>query len=759
MLSNLKNYYIYSELVQNGTITVPTNCITATTWKNHYNGILNIMKDGIETREVQHMKIVVQFVEDNESVTFYIPDYYLNLIMWYPLVNINKTIRPQHIFFNDEGTTGDSIKKYIDKYFIMPNKLTLSNKTLNNAIADTLFNFSDVDDFSLYLANTLNLEDDIDLMEKSKEYNDFIHCDLSSYPVDQIKDIGLDITNNAIDNYIMKSKKILGYEHCLKNAFAADEGINRRQYKEANFNIGTKPDGLGSIYHDIINQSYITGGLNNLLYLLIDSGASRVAQIISKNNVGDSGGFSRILGLNNMNAFLNPDPTYDCMTKNFEEITITNDKILGMLVDRYYRLRPEGIEYKIHADDTFLIGRKIYLRSPMTCASFAHGHGICYKCYGDLAYTNCDINIGRIAAEIITAQYTQMRLSAKHLLETFINKICWVALFHKYFKIDINLISLNPDLFETGQDMNNFSIRIKMEDIQAEDDEKFFDHKYMNTDSQDMQDSGPFYNEYLTNFYVVTPDDEEIPIYTINEEDGSPADNHIYISNEFSGKIRKMINEKADYNDILEDEVDYIDIPFSYVRDSVLFLLKLENNDLGKSLDVFTDLINKKPVTKQYDRNEILQHLMDVVLKGRVKSMAVHLEVIMANQLRDANDRLKMPDWSVKDAPYELLTLHEALTDNPSVVVSFMYQKLAKALFYPLSYQKTAPSIYDLFFIRKPKKYLNVDHEIYSELNKPKIQKGECPVVFVHDRTAPKPKSTKELLEKFGKIKKTELDD
>ena len=84
----------------------------------------------------------------------------------------------------------------------------------------------------------------------------------------------------------MRSNEIVGYDHCLKYAFGAQEGINIRQYKENNINIGTKPDGQGSIYHDITNRSYINGGLNTLVAQYIDNGASRVAQIISKKNVG-----------------------------------------------------------------------------------------------------------------------------------------------------------------------------------------------------------------------------------------------------------------------------------------------------------------------------------------------------------------------------------------------------------------------------------------------------------------------------------------
>ena len=91
-----------------------------------------------------------------------------------------------------------------------------------------------------------------------------------------------------------------------------------------------------------------------------------------------------------------------------------------------------------------------------------------------------------------------------------------------------------------------------------------------------------------------------------------------------------------------------------------------------------------------------------------------------------------------------------------------MYQKLQKALFYPSTYTKTKASIFDVFFMRKPKKFLTVDHEIHAKVNERKIRDGECPIAFVHN---PKEKGHDYLvninkeLEKFDKREKTELED
>ena len=131
--------------------------------------------------------------------------------------------------------------------------------------------------------------------------------------------------------------------------------------------------------------------------------------------------------------------------------------------------------------------------------------------------------------------------------------------------------------------------------------------------------------------------------------------------------------------------------------------------------------------------------------------------MIISNQIKSDKDRLQDPNWLNEDEPYELLTLNEALTDNPSVINSLVYQKLAKTLYYPLTFKKTAPSIFDPFFMRKPKKFLMADHEIHDVKNTSHMQKGECPIVFVKEGQK-RPLNFRETIEKARNIPKTEID-
>lgn len=750
MLSNMSAYYLYANLVRNGRITIQTKDITNNTWHDHYNGILNILRDGIETEYVQTMVITVQF-ETEESVDLLINDYYLNLLFWFPIIILGDDhIQPQHLVFKN-ALTGKDIKKYVDKFFVIPRKIKIDNKLLNNIIAETVEHFMDIDEFSMFLSNTLNLEDSIELMSVNQDYYNILHADLSEVPLENMKSKGMELVSKA-KNIILHAEEYISHEHCLRNPFISGEGINEKQYKDNSINIGTKPDGQGSIYHERINRSYITGGLNDLVSQYIDSASARVAQIISKKNIGDSGGFSRILGLNNENTFLYPDPNFDCGTNNYIIQHIPNKEILDMLNDRYYKLHPDGELLKITSDKNhYLIGKTIYLRSPIFCASHANRKGVCYKCYGDLAYINKDINIGRIASEIITSQYIQMRLSAKHLLEANIKILNWNENFYNFFVIDVNAVKLRSDL--DTRSFRDWKLIIQFDDIELEKDEDFFKHQYAGNGMKAATDD-PFYNEYVTNFVVVDPEGEEYPINAVVEDDmlDENVPGKLYITSALGALLKTHTS--------IDDISDEIVINLLELADIPLFLIKMENNDLGKSLDMFDDLINKRSVTKEFNAHELLQKMQVYIIKGGIRCKSIQLEILISNQIRNINDRLLMPNWYNKNEPYELLTLNEALTDNVSPIVSLTYRKLSRALNYPLSFRKVHPSIFDPFFMRKPKKMLNIDHEVLDNPNESQIQPGECPVIKIKDHeTIPKPKNLQQFINRFRNKQPTMLDD
>lgn len=686
-LENYKNYLMYADMVKNHEkkiVYVPKE-ITRDTIDDHITAITNILKDGIETEYVHNTKITISWGGDLEC-DLSIIDYWFNLFMWYMVLKTNTPIEPKHIFWQKD-LKRYNLKEYVDNFIITKeNRISIDSRELNSIICDALYKFSEIEQFSYYLANTINNEDDIALMEANPEFYDLLHCSLQGVPFDDVKEAGMNITNRAID-IIKNSKKYIGYDHGLTNSFRANEAINPRQFKEASLNIGTKPNGMGTVYPYIIDKSFKTGGVNDPLSYFIESSTARAAQIMSKTNVGDSGNFARLLGLNNTDTILNLNRAYECMSRHFMKYEIKTSKHLSMIKNRYYRFNPLGMEYLVDDKDTSLIGKTIYMRSPMTCASNSAGNGICKKCYGDLYYTNLNINVGKLAAEILTSILTQILLSAKHLFETKIIKIQWNEEFSDFFDIDINSIKLSDGICDDAM-LKKYTLIIDPEDVILDDDEE--EQSYSDDEDAININDTISYNEYITKFIIRTPVGEEI-------EFGSQDQDPLYISNE----LNKIIRKKA------SNANGKVNIPLSALGDDILFFIKINNNEISKTMNDIIKLINNAQSIEGKTKDEVLQTLVDLVIEGGLNIDSVHLEVILSNQIVSAESIIKKPNWNDPYVQYRMLTLNQALTNNPSVVVSLLYKDLGRTLYNPLTFTKNAPSFFDLFFCEQPQNYIS----------------------------------------------------
>ena len=520
-------------------------------------------------------------------------------------------------------------------------------------------------------------------MNQYPEFNETVHFDTTGIPLEDIKEAGMAATNKQI-RYIKNSN------HCLRDSFRTGEAISPKQYKEVAVNIGSKPDGQGSVFPHPIKHSFMNGGLQSAEEICIESSVGRVAQILQKTNVGESGAFARQLELNNQDTFLNPDPNYVCDTHNFEEITIENETMLNMYDLRYYRTNPNGIDKKLNAKkDKNLIGQRLFFRSPMTCASAARGHGICYKCYGDLAYAEQEINIGQIAAEGLSSIYTQILLSAKHLLESLVIKMEWTKQFYELFTITFNTIALKENGTYRGYKL------IIDDDIKSEEE------------IDDIE-----YNYYINSFIVRTPDGEDIKIKT------TEADN-IYIEPDFYQYIMSVQPE-----DDNSDESYYVELNMVDLMDfPVLFVVQVRNNELSATMDKIKKLIDNKSIIESYDRNSILKEFITTNIQGNIKLNAVHFEVLLMNQIRAADDDLDVPDWTIPNAPYKILTLSKSLSENRSITVRLQSNKVSKALSNPQNRFISKPSMTDIYFMEQPQEYL--DPNMISDEYVPKSDKEE----------------------------------
>ena len=665
-------YYFYEDLCKSGNQTIDTTNITKETIDQYFYGLINILKDGIETEEVQKMMIHIIFA-DKEECDLSIFDFLNNLIFWYLNTGVGAKINSYHIVFPDD-ITKKFISNYINNIFIDKYRKTVPFIVLNQTIDDAIGKFRDLREFQMYLANTLNLEDTIELMKKYPEFNDTIHFDVTGIPIEDVKDLGQKAADKQID--IIKNS-----DHCLRDSFRTGEAISAKQYKEVAVNIGSKPDGQGSVFPHPIAHSFMNGGLQTPEELTVESSVGRIAQILQKNNVGESGAFARKLELNNQDTFLYPDPNYKCDTRNLIPIVVENETMLNMMNLRYYRMTPNGMDkFLIAKKCKHLIGQTIYLFSPCTCASEAAGKGVCYRCYGDLAYSNQDINIGMIASESLSSIYTQILLSAKHLLESLVIKMEWVKEFDEIFTVTYSTIGVQE------KNWKGWKLVICEEIKQLEEIDDIV------------------YNYYIEDFIVEKPNGDEIHIHT------TEADN-IYFTPDFLD----LIKSNYDINEFNDDDDPMIFDLNELKKFDALFVVEMRNNELSATMDKIEKLIDNKSVIQKHDLPSILRDFITTNIAGNITLNTVHFEILLMNQIRDKDDYLEKPDWSVPNQKYQILSLSNSLTNNRSIGLRLQSDKIQRTLSSPENRFIHKPAMVDLFYMEQPQEYLSDDNIVSDE--------------------------------------------
>ena len=213
-------------------------------------------------------------------------------------------------------------------------------------------------------------------------------------------------------------------------------------------------------------------------------------------------------------------------------------------------------------------------------------------------------------------------------------------------------------------------------------------------ESEDEYDQSD-YNEHISYCTIIDPNDQYIQIGTLDRD-------NLYISPAFSEMINK---KKADVDGNVIFDIDDI-------RDMELFMVRVTNNELSLVLEKIKALLNRKAEVESLKTKEsLVEHLIDTVNEGGLHVDTIHLEVLLSNQCVSAESNLLKPEWEYEDEPYKMITLNEALRDNPSVTISLMYEKIDKALYNPLTYKKDKPSSIDLFYMTHPQNYMSMECE------------------------------------------------
>lgn len=357
-----------------------------------------------------------------------------------------------------------------------------------------------------------------------------------------------------------------------------------------------------------------------------------------------------------------------CNTKRPVLYYVADKDRLKKINRRYYYLESTMINMRCvnYKHDKWLIGRTIYLRSPVTCTC---EDGICPICYGDLAYTNAEkeFSIGYYASAKLNNVLSQNILSTKHLLTTVSEEIKFCDLFYNFFKLDGYKFKVDMDSTENFYD---WYIRILNDDM--------FEFN--------AKEEGDF-NYFIERFFLYNKKTKEtIEIKELNKTQT------MYLYDDVLKLFKKSRDKGFDgielcINDLADDETYFA-------------IIIVENNELTKPLKNIMRLLNRKDHYNCTNIDELVNTMSDLLIECNHKLDLVHAECIIRTIIRDADNVLIQPHFEneSKLRDYQILTINSALLNNPSLTVSHSFQDLGKQVTNPNTNIKCEKSTYDYFY-------------------------------------------------------------
>lgn len=651
------------------------------TYKIFYQKLYNVLKGCFVIYECRTFPIRFKFnKEDQKEHTMEFRHFILNLIAWYPFVELNDISVLDESFIL-HGEQIPELRDYInDKLITTLKDYHIKSTTINYDISEVLHNFRKIsEDFSLILGLNFSEYDFIDAYNTNEEIRDMMECtfDPNMQP-HEIEKLLQQYQEREIEIYKSMPENPIGI------ILRAGTGIKHKQFTEFTISEGLKPTIEGKTIPLPIENSTILRGANKPSYHFIDATGARKSLVMNKKVMGRAGYFGKIVLMLARTLSISPF-TSDCNTKHLVEYDIKSKKILKKLDGKFYKLFDSDelkmIDYKKDID---LIGKKIKVRSPATCAC---GDYVCAKCIGKSAVINSDISDGYSAfeSEEITKVVNQSILSAKHLLTTNSEVIEFNKDFYDFFNI------VGGEVYPL---INNTTID-KIEDWAI----------YINPDDMkkvDEMDEDSLYNTMIYNgrFYVRNVKDrsvEDIEIQVKNDKEIFITEEALDLKKKGKGLIR--------FKDMDDD--------------TQLFELVILNNELTKPLYSIMNLLNKAKKDDMADIDEsidsICQKFLELLIESNISANVVAGELIINRLIRSVKDLYVRPNFEEEELePYQIFTVSKALEKNKSPLIGLSFQNIKRQLLSDDLYEERNGTSYidPFYFVNIPtdnlKKYSKI---------------------------------------------------
>jgi len=369
--------------------------------------------------------------------------------------------------------------------------------------------------------------------------------------------------------------------------------------------------------------------------------------VMNKKVMGRAGYFGKIVLMLARTLSMSTSVS-DCGTKHLVEYEIKSKHHLKKLNGKYFKvsLDDDDLQLLQAKERKDLIGKKIYVRSAVTCAL---GDCVCPKCVGSTASTNYDIADGLSAfeSEEVTKVVNQSILSTKHLLTTNSEVIEFNQEFHDYFTIlggEINPV-INDN--ERVDNIEDFAIYINPDDVVK----------------MEEQDYDSLYNTCIGNgrFYIrniAKKNSKDILIQAEGEKEIFLTETALELMKRGKGLI---------YFKDLDDDIK-------------LFEMVIMNQELTKPLYQLMDLLNKQRADEIDETiDTVSQKFLDLLIESKIDANVIAAELITNRLIRSAVNQYDRPDFLQTELePYNIYTVSKALEKNKSPLIGISFQNIKR---------------------------------------------------------------------------------
>ena len=664
--ARLKDLYIIEDYLQSDKI-----------YTNFKNELMKLVQAAIRNFKQLTTKVQFKFYRSDEAVySMELRDFLVNVMTWHPLVEIDPR---NHILDENSILHAEQVPSICDFIYdvdIVPMRAhRVQKEQIDVRLGNLMYDYLNI---SLHFSTNMGLHySDHTFFEMYDKYHDMIDYEFEEGM--QASDIEA-ILNKFEDELVngLKKEKDNPFGVILR----AGTGMKTKQLREFIIAEGLRPTLTGgkTVNYPISNPILIRG-LNKPSYQYVDALGARKPLIVNSSDMGKIGYFVKNMNILVRTLTLSRDK-HMCDSKHYVNYEVKSKNHLKLLVGKYMYDDALGDIRMINANDTKLVGKKIKVKSVLTCACGPNKY--CPVCGGDIVNWNSDIQDG--LCTMLTMEHTkeieQNSLSTKHLLITDSIEVKFTDEFYKHF----TLFGEEVRFLNNVDDVNELAIHIDPERIIKI--EEFDEDSTYNT----YLDGGMF--EFVN---MVTG--EVVQVGIVNDQ-------KLYINNE----VISIFRENDGFLKL--GEID---------DDTPIFNVMIENMDRVRPYVEMLNLITtdswKETLGVEDDIDAISQKFFDLLVSFRIPLNVTAVEITLNRLIGDPNDMNKHPDFS-KNAlpPYHFYTLQNKLSNNASPTIGLIHDNIKRQITDVNFTKRQEPSYMDDFF--KEKVCTDIIYEHRDRLNK-----------------------------------------